>query len=326
LNAERAKLENGLNGEHTGPNPAFESWLRSPVHRQLTLPFASSQLLALSLEKDARAIRNGQPEPLSLPGGVTLGEGPPEAGPALHFGKEALLTLPNVPEVDSDRPFTVSTWIWMPPKVQSYVFASQFDSKKEGNSTKEWGWVLDVISNNGEPAHPSMRLQASDGKYISVQSAPDYGLKASTWYYLTFTYDGSRTRKGFNVYINGNLIPSYGTGEDLAPLETSVRTSSPLHLGNRDKQFFENGAVAGFRVLNRRLDEQDAKLLFAADTLQAASGKEVADLSEASRQALLTYYISEVDPATRDAVAQLHTIDAERDQIVRRSAVTFVQQ
>jgi hypothetical protein len=263
LNAERTKLENGLNGEHTGPDPALESWLRSPVHRQLTLPFASSQLLALSLEKDARAIRNGQPEPLSLPSGVTLGEGPPEAGPALHFGKEAFLTLPNVPEVDSDRPFTVSTWVWMPPKVQSYVFASQFDSKKEGNSTKEWGWVLDVISNNGEPAHPSMRLQASDGKYISVQSAPDYGLKASTWYYLTFTYDGSRNRKGFNVYINGNLIPSYGTGEDLAPLETSVLTSSPLHLGNRDKQFFENGAIAGFRVLNRRLDEQDAKLLFA---------------------------------------------------------------
>jgi hypothetical protein len=33
-----------------------------------------------------------------------------------------------------------------------------------------------------------------------------------------------------------------------------------------------------------------------------------------------------VNPATRDAVARLHTIDAERDQIVRRSAVTFVQQ
>jgi len=328
LNAQRAKIESTLNTERDPSNSAFETWLRSPARRQLSSPFSSALTfdLTLSPEKGMEVVRDGHAEPLSLPNGVTLGDGPPGAGPALHFAKESSMTLPNVPGIDSDKPFTVSAWVWMPPTLQSYVFASQFDSKKEGDSEKEWGWVFEVISNNGEPAQPSIRLQSSDGKYISAQPAPDYGLKASTWYHLTFTYDGSRNRKGFSVYINGHLVPSYGTGEDLAPLERSVLSFSPLRLGNQGKQFFENGALAGFRVLNRRVDEQDAELLFAADAVRTAAGKDVPDLSEASRSALLSYYLSEVDPATKDAVAKLHAIDAERDQIASRGAITFVQQ
>ena len=143
---------------------------------------------------------------------------------------------------------------------------------------------------------------------------------------MIFTYDGSRSEKGLSIYINGNVVPSYGTGDDLAPLETSIRTSSPLYLGGREKQFFEGGAMAGFQALNRRVDEQDAKLLFAAGAIKAAAPKEIPDLSESDRQALLTYYIAKVDPASKEAAAQLHKVDAERYEIVRRSAVTFVQQ
>jgi hypothetical protein len=328
LNAERAKLESSLTAASAASNPDFESWLRSPARSQIATPFASAQLLALdlNLEKGAQAVRNGQPEPVSLPEGVTRGEGPPGVASALHFGKDASLTLPNVPEIDSDKPFTVSTWVWMPAKVQSYVFASQFDSKKEGDSKKAWGWDVGVRRDNGQAPQPYIRLQGSDGKYITAQPSPEYGLKPSTWYHLTFTYDGSRGRTGLSVYINGELVPSYGDGADLAPLESSIRTTSPLHLANRDNQFFEDGAIAGFRILNRRVDEQDAKLLFVDDVLQAAARKDIADLSEASRQALLTYYTAEVNPATKQSVAQLHTVDAERFAIARRSAITFVQQ
>ena len=84
--------------------------------------------------------------------------------------------------------------------------------------------------------------------------------------------------------------------------------------------------MAGFRVLNRRLDEQDAKLLFAADAIEAAKTKEIADMSEPDRQALLTYYVAEVNPSTKAMSAQLHGVDAERYEIVGRSATTFVQQ
>ncbi|MGI9070417.1 MAG: DUF1553 domain-containing protein [Bryobacteraceae bacterium] len=324
LEMRRANLKSTLSSTQSEVNAGFKTWLGSQERRQIPSPFASSRLLHVS--NDAQAVRNGQSVPLALLAGVTLGDGPPGVGKALHFGKEAGVKLPNIPEIDTDKPFTIAAWVQIPKVNESYILASQVESKKEGDSTKEWGWSARVTSNNSEPSVLSIKLEGSDGKYISAQPAPNYGLKPATWYHVIFTYDGSRSERGFRIYINGNIVPSYGTGEDLALLETSVRTTSPLYLGNRGKEFFEGGAMTDFRVLSRRTDEQDAKLLFVADALEAAAQKDTSELSQSDRHALLTYYVAEVDPATKEAVAQLHDVDASRYEIVRRSAVTFVQE
>jgi hypothetical protein len=317
LNQQRKTLESTLAQAQTDSNAAFEKWIQSDARGAIKDPFASSQIAAF------------KPEELkTLPSEVTLADGPSPAAKALHFGKEGSVTLPNVPGIDTDKPFTVSAWVWIPKVNETYVIASQFDrSPKKGDEpAKKWGWIMEINGFNSLPPAPSIRLVGEDGKYISARTAPDYGLKPATWYQLTFTYDGSRDRRGLTLYVNGNFVPTYGTGEDLAPLASSIAAKSPLHLGNDDKQYFNDGAIAGVRVLSRRIDEQDAKLLYAADTLDAAAKKQMPDLTEADRLALLNYYTSEVDPATREATAQLHKVDAERAEIVRRGAVTFVQQ
>ncbi len=77
LQALRTNLKAMLAGAQNGSNPGFESWLRSPARHQVAAPFASSRLLDLSLNDSAQVIRNGQPEPVTLPPDVTLGDGPP---------------------------------------------------------------------------------------------------------------------------------------------------------------------------------------------------------------------------------------------------------
>ncbi len=334
LQTMRKNLKAVLAAAESGPNAGFESWLRSPGRSQISAPFQSSRLMDLDLAGSPKVLRNGQPEPVTLPADVTLGDGPTGVGKALHFGKEGAIQLPNIPEIDTDKPFTVATWVQVPKVSQGFPLASQVESKEEGDSTKEgdskkkeWGWSIRVTQNNTEPAVFEIMLEGRDGKYISAQPAPNYGLQAGTWYHVIFTYDGSRSGRGFRIYVNGNVVPSYGTGDDLAPLESSIQTSTaPLMLGNRGKQFFEGGAMTGFRVLNRRTDEQDAQLLFAEDRVKAAASKDIPDLSESDRQALLVYYASQQDPAAKETVAKLHEVDAARYEIVKRSAVTFVQQ
>ena len=314
LEAKREELKDKLATATTGTNAAFESWLRSPARQQLVAPFASSTLLRVNLDT------------ATLPANVTVGDGPPGVGKALHFGKESSLQLPGVPEIDTDKPFTIATWVMIPKVNESFALASQVESKKEKDSTKEWGWSATVSSNNSEPSVVSIRLMGNDGKYISAQPQPTYGLKPATWYHVIFTYDGSRSNRGLRIYINGNAAPSYGTGEDMAPLESSIRNTAPVMLGNRDKEYFDGGAMARFRVLNIRADEQDAKLLFASDAIEAALKKDIPDLSESERQGLLAYYTGEVNPATKASVAELHEVDAARYQIAQHSAITFVQQ
>jgi len=91
----------------------------------------------------------------------------------LHFGKEASVTLPNVPEIDTDQPFTIAAWVQIPKVNESFGLASQIESTKEGDSTKERGWSIKVSSNNSEPSVFSIVLQGSDGKYISAQPSPN---------------------------------------------------------------------------------------------------------------------------------------------------------
>lgn len=329
LEAERKALKASIAKGQSEANADFETWLRSPARKQLISELASSQLLEVKTDESGRAPqvkRRGSSIALTLPPGVTLGDGPTGLGKALHFEKEAAVRLANVPQINSEKPFTVATWVRIPKANTSYAIASEWNSVKEGKETKEWGWSVSINSNNTEPSMPFIQLRARDGKYISAQPAPDYGLKPGDWYNVIFTYDGSRSNKGFRIYVNGNAVPSYGTGEDLAPLKIPVRTTAPLYLGKREKQTLEGGAMSGFRLLSRRVDEQAARLLYFADSLESASKKDVPDLSEADRQALLAYYTAEVGSNTKESVAELHKVDAERHAIIGHSAVTFVQE
>ena len=114
---------------------------------------------------------------MTLPAGVTLGDGPPGVGKALHFGKESAVNLPNIPEIDTDKPFTIAAWVRIPKVDESYGLASQVERsgriQKGGRSTpepKEWGWTAKVSSNNSEPSVFSISLEGSDGRSISARN------------------------------------------------------------------------------------------------------------------------------------------------------------
>jgi mono/diheme cytochrome c family protein len=327
LEAQRANVSDQLADIKTDITPEFESWLRKPAHRSVNKPFLSSRILRLNTKQAASVSLRSGTAPVVLPANVTLADGPTDGEKSLHFGKEASVKLTTASYLDADKPFTVAFWVQIPKLNESFALASQIASSKAGKETKEWGWSARITSNNSEPSMPSIMLQGNNGKYISAQPAPGYGLKPKAWYHIAFTYDGSRSNRGIQIYVNGTRVPSYGTGQDLAPLVGSIRTTNaPLLLGRKGEQYFEGGSLAGFRILDKRVDEQDAKLLVAADLVESAMTKEVADLSEVERQALLTYYMDGVNARTKPMVADLHKIDADRYQIVKRSATTFVQE
>ena len=243
--------------------------------------------------------------PSELPRGVTVGDGPPQLGKALHFEKDASFLLDS-PALEADKPFTIAAWVWVPKDKGNFTIASQREEPKDG---KSHGWTFSVnggaLGVNGRA--PELRLNAVNEKYITARPAADYELKPETWYHLQFTYDGSRSRKGLALYVNGMFVPTYGDGSDNNPLTEPISAPAKVKLSGP--------AVAGFRILTVHSDEVQAEENFYAD--KAAFG---------DQDALRKLYTYEADPASRKAVAKLHTVDAEREQIARRGAVTFVMQ
>src|SRR6185295_12628163 len=119
-------------------------------------------------------------------------------------------------------------------------------------------------------------------------------------------------------------VPTQGTGEDLEPLSTSARTMAPLRLGRDKKKYFEDGAIADFRILNRAVDEQEAAMLSLWNTIRASRTKASSGLTDAARRALETYSLYRLDSVARTTVTELRHVEAERRSIARRGATTLV--
>ena len=226
----------------------------------------------------------------------------------LQFDKESSVTLPNTTAIEADRPFTIMGWVYAPPKKGRYPIASQYEPERKDKADRDLrrGWIVEFGSEG-----PAIKLSGADGKYISARPDPDYELKPGAWYNFVVTYDGSRDRKGFKLYVDGKPVQGFGTGEDFFPLEGSVQTDVSLKLGNDNKRHFPDGAIAEFRILNASVDAQQAQLI--ALWRGASTGE---------RQAEVTYSVL----TNNLAGAQLRKIEDERDAIARRGAVTFVMQ
>jgi hypothetical protein len=324
LNAERARLQQILDEARTNRSTAFEAWLDSPGRRSIALPYGpASRVLELTVTGGPKLSAKGQPQPMGLPARVTVGDGPSASLKALHFGKYAFIALPNVPEIDADKPFTIASWIYLPKGKGNRVVASQF-GPEPANAPKDdrdrrRGWIIE-LGNSG----PSIKLAGKNRKYISAKPGGDFELKGENWYHVVFTYDGSRQREGLAVYVNGRFVPTQGTGEDLEPLSTSARTMAPLRLGRDKKKYFEDGAIADFRILNRAVDEQEAAMLSLWNTIRASRTKASSGLTDAERRALETYYLYRLDSVARKTVTELRHVEAERRSIARRGATTLV--
>jgi hypothetical protein len=319
LTALRAQLRQMLTGKREETDKGFEKWLKSGKRSQAAVYDRTSELAALRL-------------PEKLPAGVTRVAGITSSQPALEFGEAGSLALPAVPDLDTDKPFTISTWVYIPKDNDSSVVASQLETvkteKKDNGSEITRGWILELNKGNvGISARaPGIRLAGDDGKYLSARPGPDYTLKPETWYHFAFTYDGSRERKGLTLFVNGQSVPTFGTGEDFFPLKSSIRSSGPLLIGSYKKEFFKGGRVADFRVLNYAVDPEGAELLFVSSAIDGAAGKASTDLSQSERHALRTYYEYRIDRSTKKVEAQLRSTDSEMAAIARRSPTTFVMQ
>ncbi len=319
INRERATLLEFIAASEANPKPEFDAWLKSDARADLKTEPAPAAFVA-----NPANIPN-------LPAGVTVGDGPKLNSHAFHFDKDGVMSFREAPSFSSDKPLTVSAWIYVPKKISGYTIASQIEitpgSKPEDK--KRQGWTLDIAKGNIglESIAPGFRISGFDGKFLGARPGADLALKPETWYHIAYTYDGSGNRSGIKLFVNGSFVPTYGTGEDIAPLPKTIHVDAPILLGGTsEKAGYAEGAVAGFQIFDTGIDESDAQLLNLTGTLETARAKGPDDLSEHERRALAVYYTYRVDPLASAKVDRLRAVDAERYAIAQRSPVTFVMQ
>jgi hypothetical protein len=149
-------------------------------------------------------------------------------GSALQFnGTNALVTVPDKASLHLSAAMTLEAWV-----NPSIIDASWRDVIYKGNDN----FYLEASSTNGELPDAGTIAGGSYADAFGSNSIP-----ASTWSYLTETYDGSTLR----LYVNGALVGS------TAHTGTIATSASPLQFGGDSiyGQFF-TGLIDEVRVYN----------------------------------------------------------------------------
>ena len=298
----------------------FDSWLVSEAYQSQELYLdASWEVLALSVEGGLQASLGLEPLDLDVPEGITLGAGPWEGeGPqALHFAERSWLELPDLDQMNGGHPFSITTWIVQPKNDGSVVVASQLDPAEEGV-----GWSLDLFGRK-----PKLTMVGQDESSISIRPSQSHQLRVGTWNHLAITYDGTREGAGLNFYLNGERVPVEGS-EFFDRLEGDI-SGRPILIGRKvaleEESSFAGGAMADFRIFNRALTFEEARLVSLYPTLERAREKERSRLLKEDREALRLAYLVH-QPEYRSLVDELRELESKRREVRRRGAITHVFQ
>ena len=248
------------------------------------------------------------------------------------------MTVPGI-GLTGREPFSMTAWVYLPKIAlhpgqtggsQALVIASQMaagdpEAKPAAPSV---GWVVEI-----DEGVARLRLLDSAGKVIRALAPYNKPVKAGTWNHLTFTYDGSRTENGYAFYMNGIRMPiergSYGAQDStVAPeLKDSIANSAPITIGaaaNGEKGL--DGSIGEFRVFDRVISEEEARLAASWPAIAAAASKDIAQLTAAEKDALKLYYLMDGDAGYKSLSAEFARVSAEHRAIELRSHTAMVME
>ena len=257
-------------------------------------------------------------------GGVAAGvewkQGP--RGDQLEFFAKGKLTTPISRAVfHADKPFTISTWFYLPQNKSAQVLASRVVPKDTGDnpSAERHGWILDLDDTRvrfqmvGEPKRDRIAIRTKDQ------------LKRDTWNHIAVSYDGSLRWDGLKLYLNGEPAEP-ATANEWKTLSGNIDNDLPLMFGSTGTdRDFNGGALQDFRILKRTITDEDASLLAHWHEFEQARRKPSSEWTSGEKAAVATYYRTRVDVEARAFAEAYERLAGEKLVLQRRGGQTHVQ-
>ena len=336
LRQEASETEAKIEHHAATINKVFEKWLASREYSSIQTPIEeSSELLTLHLHDEPAVEMGGSRKKIGLYQGAGTGEGPNKNQSALRLGKESWAELPPL-KLDSETPFSIAMWVYHPKADGEFMVAGQYDPNDDFR-----GWSIAInqrmlrFNMIGEKTLEEKKPKGVKDE-LRIEPHNTKRLPSGVWTHIAITYDGSKEQAGLRLYRNGNVVETMGN-EFFSRVQGRILTDQPLYLGKgiqkrgggRDapeNHYFPGGAIADFRVFNRPITAQEAKIVTLWSVLQSAREKEPGKLNKEELDALRLYYLSVKDGDYRRFVARYQEINQEWREIRRHGGITHVMQ
>ena len=306
--ARLAAIRTAMTETSQAASPAFAEWLNS---REVVVSKSPLEDKAEVFHADLAALAKAGTN-------LKLAESNVPDHAALYFVKPAGdqkqdgIAIPEAPKLDAEKPFTITAAFFFPKAEQGYTIAAHNNPKD-----KNRGWVIDVGARV-----IGARLTGDGGRSIEVRAAHLQQLQHGTWNTVTVTYDGSRHQSGLGLFLNGRAIPTQGRGNQNVDLTGDIGTDAPLVLGRS----LPDGAISDFRIFNRVVSESEVKLLSDWPAIETALATESGKLTDASRGALLTWFLLNQHQPYRLLAKEQNELNQQAKAIARRGATSLVME
>ena len=144
--------------------------------------------------------------------------------------------------------FSFSAWVKVDTTQNNVILANQL-----APSTNYRGYYFAVNSSN--QVIVILRSTLSDRLIYTSTTTITNGL----WYHIVFTYDGTATTTGGNIYINNSLDTLTRTGT----LTGTMESTDPLYLGSRDdSDNWISGSLDEISIFNTELSASDVVSIY----------------------------------------------------------------
>jgi len=278
--------------------PGFGAWFHSADH-SVPKPIPAAAFSFEELNADST------PDKCSTNTAVLV-DGPESVegkfGKALKFNGDNSLVCKGAGIFTRTTPFSFSLWLKPAEKQARAVILHRSRSWTDSGSR---GYEL--VLEQEKPTFSLVHFWPGNAIKVSATNA----LPLNQWSNLAITYDGSSRASGLRLYLNGAPLPMQTVRDNLFKEilhrqewgDMDVKEIELTLAGRFRDSGFKNGAIDEFEVFDHCLTPWEVKLTAAA-------------AGSPDNEALFSYYLNQVDPAYRTAVAELQTLRVQENQLI----------
>jgi hypothetical protein len=149
---------------------------------------------------------------------VTYGTSYGKVGQGGNYAGSGYSSMGNVLGFEYNQPWSIAAWIYNQTSGSSNIISKQESSipyRGYGIGTAGSGQIQIFLNNNGSG-------NTLEKTYVTYSGG---------WHYMVFTYSGSNTLAGMNLYVDGSLAsPSESSGSGMT---ASILSTTPFQLSGR---------------------------------------------------------------------------------------------
>lgn len=293
LEAQEKSLRRELDATQEAARPAFDRWLAGGSHSTADVndrvTFAAN-IAQVAVEEDR------------------------EGRTAAWVGEDGVIELSAAPPITGDQPFSLSVSFFLPEEKYGGPLVSRIDPEDDDR-----GWYLTI-----DDQKPRFVIIGDHSEELGLLAKEGAAFTRGQWNHAAVTYDGSRTREGIQIYVNGSQVETNTWGNGTRVLRGALDNDVALWLGAMDEAPLEGLGVSHFQYIDRVASEQEVQLLAGVPELSAARGKASDQLTRPERDALQQYYLLHESGKYQQHIAALATVVRKQRDVRRRSSVTHV--